>query len=59
MDMIARAPGEPFSHFLALVGSIVVHNEMYVQVSRYVGINVLEELEKLLLTVSGLALSQH
>ena len=43
MDMPARTPGEPVADRLRLVGRVVVHDDVDVEVGRNVGLDVIQE----------------
>jgi len=56
VDMPTRAAGEPSSDLGMLVGSIVVDDEMDVELGRHIGLDVTQEGEELLMTMAGFAL---
>ena len=47
MDVPARALGEPVADQLGLVGAVVVHDEMNVEIGRHVALDLVEELAEL------------
>ena len=55
VDMPARALGEPIADRFGLVGGVVVHHQMDVEVARHVGLDLVEELPELAGTVLGVA----
>ena len=57
MDMPARTPGEPVADRLRLVGRVVVHDDVDVEVGRNVGLDVIQELPELRAAVAPVALS--
>jgi hypothetical protein len=52
-------PLEPLPNLGVLVGGVVVGNQMHVEVLRRLGIDPTQELEPLLMPVSGNALADH
>jgi hypothetical protein len=58
MHMVARPGRQPLPDLEMLMGGIVVHHQVNVQVRRHVGIQMVEEPQELLMSVSGLAFSQ-
>jgi hypothetical protein len=59
MDVKARVGCEPSSNAGVLVGRVVVDNEMNVQLLRDRRVDVAQELEELLVSMTLLALGQH
>ena len=57
MDMPARTPGEPVADRLRLVGRIVVHDDVELEIGRNVGLDVIQELPELSAAVAPVALS--
>ena len=58
MQMIPWPPGEPRADVRMFVRTVVVDDQMNVELRRHVGVNVLEEREKLLVAMARLALRQ-
>jgi len=59
VHMIARPRGQPAFDLGVLMGAIVVHDQVDVQVRRHGLVDVLQELQELLMTVPRLALREH
>ena len=57
MNMPARSPGEPVADRLRLVGRVVVHDDVDLEVGRHVGLDVIQELAELHAAVAPIALS--
>jgi hypothetical protein len=55
MDVIAGMAQQPSSHLLDLVGSVVVHYQVDIKASGETCIHVLEEAQKLLMTMPAVA----
>lgn len=47
VDVVVRPAGEPCSNQRCLVGRVIVHDDVYVEVGRHLSVNLLEEVEKL------------
>ena len=56
VNVPARTAGEPGSDLGMLVGGVVVDDEMDVELSRHVGLDVTQEGEELLMAMAGFAL---
>lgn len=59
MDMKARMPRQPSAHGRGLVGAVVIHHEMHLQVSRDTGFDGAQEFQKLLAPVPPMQLAHH
>ena len=59
MDVEARSGREPGPHFRMLVGRIVVHDEMGVEIGRDHGVDMLQEVQELLVAMTLSALCDH
>lgn len=59
MHVVARPGRQPFSNLEMLMGGVVVHHQVDVQVPRHVGIDMVEEPQELLMSVAGLASGQY
>src|SRR5690606_12926842 len=59
VQMEARPTGEPGLHSGVLVGPVVVADQMHVEMLGYIGLNVPQERQELLMTVLGLALRKY
>ena len=57
VNMPARTPGEPVADRLRLVGRVVVHDDVDLEVGRHVGLDVIQELAELRAAVAPVALS--
>ena len=57
--MEARVPDHPALDRGGLVGGIVVHHQMHVELGRYVGLDGVEELAELERAVAALELTDH
>ena len=55
VEVIARPFGKPSFDRRRLVGGIIVHDQMHVEIDRYIGFDLVEEFAKLGSTVSGVA----
>ena len=56
MKSVSQPVGQPGADLRMLVGRVVVDDEMEVEVVRHVGLDVLQETQQLLATVTGFAL---
>src|SRR5688572_4593076 len=54
VDVIARMPRQPVSHFADFMGAVVVHHQVDIQTTGEAGIDVVEEAEKLLVPVPSI-----
>ena len=54
--MVAGAGGQPLLHLGMLMGAVVVDDEMDIEIGWHIGIDMLQELEKLLVAMPGFAL---
>ena len=59
MDMISGFPCKPGTNLLVLMGRIVVHDNMHVQLRRYIHVNVPEKLQQFLMTMSFFRLRKN
>lgn len=59
MQMIAGSGREPASHFRVLMSAVIVHDEMDVQTGWNTGLDLLEKLQKLLMTMTGSTACEH
>ena len=59
MEMIAGSGRDPASHFGVLMRAVIVHDEMDVQMDWNTGLDLLEKLEKLLMTMTGNTACEH
>ena len=55
--MESRPARKPGAHFRMLVSGVVIHHDVNVEFGRYIGFDVPEEGEELLMSVSGFALT--
>ena len=59
MDVPARALGQPVADRLGLVGGVVVHDQMDIEVGRHAGLDLVEELPELAGAVLRVATADH
>ena len=59
MHVVTRARGDPSLDLLVLMGAVIVHDEVDVEFFRNVLVDVLEELQELLVAMSGFTLGQN
>lgn len=59
MEIIPGSFRKPSPYLLVLVGGVVVRNDMYIHLRRHVDVNVTQKLQKLLMTMSFLRLSEN
>src|SRR5512139_873243 len=58
MNMVARAGSKPCPHLGVLMGGVVINNQMNVQISGHIVVNMSEKGQKLLMSVPGFALRE-
>ena len=54
MQMVSRMLGQPRAHLGVLVGAVVVHDQMHIQIGGNVGVQMIQEGDELLMPVPGL-----
>jgi hypothetical protein len=59
VDLEARPLGEPGAHFAVLVGSVVVDDQVHIQMVRNGTVDAFQKRQKLLVAVAGLAIGEH
>src|SRR5437899_10129847 len=59
VEVVAGMPGEPAAYLGVLVGPVVVHDEVHVEVRRDLGVEVAQERQELLVPMARLALMEH
>ncbi len=59
MHMVVRMTLIPFLHLLCFVGSVIVHDQMHFRAIGYGVVDPVQKLQKFLMAVTAMALSDH